>query len=83
MLIDALDLVDNDGQTLTELLAAELKENPIRYLELASKYVPRNVDVTGHVHQTHEHRAVSQADERISELLTAGQSISAEKAVTH
>jgi len=73
------DFIESGAETIRKLR----EKDAIAYARVIASVIPRNIDVTGHVHQTHEHRAVSQADERISELLTAGQSISAEKAVTH
>ena len=47
LLLDAMDLLDNGDKTIAELLAEECRDNPVRFLELASKYVPRNIQHTG------------------------------------
>ena len=43
-LLNALDVMDKRGKPISELLADELEENPIRFMELASKYCPKEVE---------------------------------------
>jgi hypothetical protein len=47
LLISALDLLEADGVPIDQLLAAEAKQNPFKILEVASKFVPRDLNVTG------------------------------------
>ena len=70
-ILNAMDAVEKDGMLISEILAEQFQENPIRFLELASKFTPRerNVEHSGTVHQTHEHRTVSEIDARIEEML--------------
>jgi len=45
-ILNALDVVETKGKTISQLLAAEFIENPIRFMELASKFAPKELDVS-------------------------------------
>lgn len=45
-LIKAFDLVEEKGLTVAELLARDAEENPMKFMELVSKYCPRDMAIT-------------------------------------
>ena len=45
-ILNAMDCVeDKKGKLISEILAEELINNPIKFLELASKYVPKELEM--------------------------------------
>ncbi|RLD66701.1 MAG: hypothetical protein DRI98_13260 [Bacteroidetes bacterium] len=44
ILLKTLDILDKDGMPLHELLAEEAKENPIKIMDLVSKFIPKQID---------------------------------------
>lgn len=73
-LIAAMDLVNDSDKTVAELLAEEARGNIIRFLELCSKYVPRDIEVTEH--RTYEEMS---DEELIAIASRSGARIAAEK----
>ncbi len=45
-ILNALDVLEERGKTISVLLADELENNPIRFMELASKFCPKELDVS-------------------------------------
>lgn len=47
-ILNALDAVENRGKVLSQILADKFEQDPIRFMELAAKYCPKdlNVDTT-------------------------------------
>ncbi len=43
ILLGAFEVHANTGQKITEVLAKELADNPLKFLEVASKYCPKEV----------------------------------------
>ena len=60
------------GKLISQVLSEELENNPLRFIELASKVMPKELDVSGHIHQTIEHRSVLETDSRIEDLFGNG-----------
>lgn len=71
-ILNALDAVDKRGKLISEILADEFEKNPLKFMELASKACPKEqaIEHSGHIHQTHEHRTVSEIDNQIKGMLT-------------
>ena len=44
--LNSLDVLEQRGKKISELLADELEKNPIRFMELAAKFCPKEMDVT-------------------------------------
>ncbi len=42
-LLEAMDLLEKDGQSLGQLLMDEAKQNPRGFMDLVSKYCPRDI----------------------------------------
>lgn len=86
ILLKAMDIIeDNTGKTIPQVVAEQHVDNPLKLIELLSKFTPRerSVEVSGHVHQTHEHISVSEIDSRITDLLGSGEDRDSEKALPH
>ena len=75
----------NTGRLISDVLADQLEENPLRFIELASKVMPKErlIEHSGEIHQTVEHRTVSETDQRIEELLSEGKDRDTAKALPH
>lgn len=44
-ILNALDVVEAEGETISALLAKEFKANPLKFMELASKFSPKDLTV--------------------------------------
>ena len=47
--INALDVVEKKGKLISELLAEEFEKNPIKFMELAAKFCPRDLNIDGEI----------------------------------
>jgi len=56
-ILNALDAVENRGKVISEVLADEFENNPIKFMELASKFMPK--EVSGNVSHEHKHEHVA------------------------
>ena len=83
--LNALDVLDRRGKLISELLADEIEKNPLKFMDLLSKLAPRerHVEHSGTIHQTVEHRAVSETDQRIEELIEAREDPDTAKTLPH
>lgn len=83
--LNAFDCLDQRGKKISEILADEAEKNPIKFMELASKYIPR--EILGNVQHNHEHNhthvAVSEVDKLLSEFTEASKGRSDKKTNTH
>lgn len=43
-ILNAFDAVERDGKLISEVLAQEFQANPIKFMELASKYIPKQIE---------------------------------------
>jgi hypothetical protein len=62
----------NSGKLISEVLAEELQNNPIKFMELASKFIPKEIDAEISHTLKAEEMTVEDLDERIARL-TAGE----------
>lgn len=44
-ILNALDVVESEGETISALLAKEFKANPLKFMELASKFAPKDLNI--------------------------------------
>lgn len=44
-ILNALDCVEKDGMLISEILAEEFKANPMKFIDMASKYVPKDIEL--------------------------------------
>lgn len=44
-ILNALDVIEAEGETISALLAKEFKANPLKFMELASKFSPKDLNV--------------------------------------
>jgi hypothetical protein len=42
-ILGALNVMESRGKSIADILAKELEENPIRFMELASKFIPKDI----------------------------------------
>lgn len=73
--LNALDVVEQEGKTISELLAKEFESNPIKFMELASKFCPKDIQAE----ITHTVNANQLTDDELASIAT-GSSKRASKA---
>lgn len=66
--LNAFDAVERDGKLISEVLAEEFKKNPIKFMELASKFAPK--EISGEF--THTHTAETMTDDELAAIATGG-----------
>ena len=70
-LLNTFKAVEKRGKLISEILADEFEENPIKFMELASKLIPR--ELNGNVNHDHNHKhtheSVSDTNEWIEGML--------------
>jgi hypothetical protein len=65
-ILNALDCVERDGKLISEILADEFKNNPIKFMELAIKAMPK--EISGEIN--HVHTAQSLTDDELATIAT-------------
>jgi len=68
--LNAMDATENRGRRLSEILADELEKNPIKFMELASKLMPKEIDNTHHIGGINE-LSIAELDQRIENIRKA------------
>jgi hypothetical protein len=63
-ILDAMDLLEKDGKTIGELLALEAKENPNKFMELVSKFIPKDI----HAEVSHTINALDLTDDELAAI---------------
>jgi len=79
---------NGDGvEGLTKILEKEIIENPIGTLNVISRYLPREQNISAkveHDHKhTHEHKSVSESAAFIADIVGDGQSSALKKSMPH
>lgn len=69
-ILNALDVVEKKGKLISEILAEAFIANPIKFMELASKFAPKDINVEGKVKHAHEFTELERAA-RIDAILDA------------
>lgn len=64
--LNAFDALENRGKVLSDLLADELEKNPIKFMELASKLMPK--EITGDFN--HNYSAKRLSDDELASIAT-------------
>jgi len=73
--LSAFDAVEKEGKLLSQILAEKFKDDPMRFMDMASKYCPREVAMDVEANVTHHTEELSEADlERIAAGNAAGSS---------
>jgi len=51
-ILGALNVMEAKGKSIADILAKELEENPMRFMELASKFIPKDIqaEITHTIH---------------------------------
>ena len=66
--LNAFDAVENRGKVLSEILADEFEKNPIKFMELASKLMPKEIHGDfNHSHSEIESLSNDELKSRIAE----------------
>lgn len=83
--LNALGVVEKRGTLISELLANEFEANPIRFMELAAKLMPK--DHTGEIDHNHDHRhsnePISESSEWLAETIGESEDSSTAESRTH
>lgn len=66
-ILNAFDAVENRGRLISEILADEFEKNPIKFMELASKAMPK--EISGEI--AHTHTAEKLSDDELASIATA------------
>ncbi len=75
VLIGAFEVAETKGLKITEILAKEIEANPLKFLEVASKYCPKEVAIDATV----THRAEELSDDQLADI-ASGRSTGASEA---
>ena len=65
-ILNALDCVEQRGKKISEILAEEFEKNPIKFMELAIKAMPK--EISGEIN--HVHTAKSLTDDDLADIAT-------------
>lgn len=65
-ILNALDVLEVRGKKVSEMLADEFENNPIKFMELASKWAPK--EISGEFN--HVHTAKSLTDDQLADIAT-------------
>ena len=66
--LNAFDAFEKKGKLISEVLADEFEKNPLKFMELASKYCPRDIEATIEYTLT----AAEVTDDELADIATAG-----------
>ena len=76
-ILNTFDAVEKEGKLISEILAEEFKKNPIKFMELASKGIPKEIEGSF----DHVLRAENLTDDQLADI-AAGRSSGTDKAQT-
>lgn len=65
-ILNTFDAVESKGRKLSAILAEEFERNPLKFMEVAIKAMPK--EVTGEVN--HNHRAADLTDDQLANIAT-------------
>ncbi len=70
-ILNAFDAVEKDGRLISEILADKFKDDPLRFMDMASKYCPKDVDL--YVERATDVQSLTEQelDERIAVAIAA------------
>lgn len=81
--LSTFDAIDKRGKVISEILADEFEKNPIKFMELASKLMPREIQGKMEHEHKHTHESISATSEWITDMLGADQESETKKPSTH
>ena len=67
-ILNTFDAVESRGRKISEILADEFEKNPIKFMELAAKAMPK--EISGEFN--HTHTADKLTDDQLADIATAG-----------
>ena len=83
--LNAFEALDQRGRKISEILADEAEKNPIKFMELASKLIPK--EFTGNVKHDHQHKhtheSVSDTVEWVTGMLGRTENSESKKPSSH
>ena len=75
--LNTFDAIEKEGKKISDILAKEFEKNPIKFMELAAKLMPK--EISGEFN--HTHTADKLTDDQLADIATTG-STRASKAKT-
>lgn len=64
-ILNAFDACERDGVLISEVLAEKLKDNPLKFLEVAARYTPRDINIESTINK----KASELTTEELQELV--------------
>lgn len=74
--LNTFDAIEKNGKKISDILAQEFEKNPIKFMELASKLIPK--EVSGEIE--HIHTAKSLTDDQLANIAAGGSADTADEA---
>lgn len=74
-ILGAFDVVEKEGKLISELLAEEFKRDPMRFMDMAAKYCPKDVDLR----VEHVTSASELTEAELDELIAAARAVGREE----
>ncbi len=74
--LNAFDAIENRGKKISDILADEFEKNPIKFMELASKLMPK--EITGNINHSHseiESLTINEINTMLNELKDAARTM--------
>jgi len=70
-LLSALDILEEDGKRIDLLLVDVANDSPLKFLELVSKYCPKDAVIqhTGEIRYSHDNQPISDSASFINEAI--------------
>lgn len=66
--LNTFNAIEKEGKLISEILAEEFKSNPLRFMDMASKYCPKEID--GEI--THVFDAAELTDDELKSIAARG-----------
>lgn len=64
-ILNAFDAVENRGKVISDILADEFENNPLKFMDMAAKYIPKNIDIE----VTHNGNADKLTDAELADII--------------
>lgn len=64
-ILNAFDVAESRGRLLSEILADAFIENPLRFMDTAAKFIPKDIDLN----VNHTKSAVQLTDEELADII--------------
>ena len=70
-ILNAFDAVEQRGRVISEILADSFIENPLKFLDTAAKYVPKDINLTNNIKKDSKDYTDDELQEMIAERARA------------